>query len=112
MVRVLLEEVDEPRDLPLPLVLDGMLLLIAREEIQRGEAFDFYARHVDLVRCGIHLRYDELVVRLGDFTGQLVVDRFQFLAVAALIENLRFDMNLNDNLPMGRRTQQERHCHC
>jgi hypothetical protein len=71
VVRVLLQVADEVLDVSALLVLDGVGLVVALEEVDRGEALHGDARHVDLVGGGVHLR-DHDVVRLLVLVAELV----------------------------------------
>jgi hypothetical protein len=64
VVGVLLQVVDEVLDVSALLVLDGVGLVVALEEVDGGEALDGHAGHVDLVGGGVHLGDDDVVLLL------------------------------------------------
>ena len=78
---VLLEEGDKAIHCAVTIVLDGLLVLSGREEVNGGEPLHADARVRDLVGSGIHLGNDHLVAVL-ELLAHLLKHWREFLAVA------------------------------
>lgn len=68
------QELDEVLELPALLVLDRIRLVVALEEVDRGEPLHDQALHIHLVRGVVHLCNDDLIV-LCKLITELVPDR-------------------------------------